>query len=553
MKSARFNPPASLVMAVALTIGLAGCGGGDGQRVTDLEKELEAAKQETQKAKDDAAQAAADAAKKARDDALAEAERKRLADVAAAQQAANQRAEQAQQQAEAEKRRAAEAEEERKAAEERLRQSPQERQFAGFGSSAGTLSVTPRRGAATIGTPDIASTTLGTSGTLGSANGWDTTTGSASDGTYSDTVTIYSDVQASGTVPFKDSKYNANNAVFDAAEEFKKAISIRGQRMDTGNGDGACSGDDCFPTTSGPPDSFAYVDRGRLTQAQYDVLSTEQQSDYDAEYDGTPTIRDPDTHTLRYSVDVVGTLGGAAGIFRCEASSTSSACTVQNRGGDGHFFSGPWSFTPGTIATPNADASVTVADEHFMWFGWWAREHLHTKEWSYAVGHGPAGSRVSSVSTVSGNATYNGTAIGRFVIDDPLDDTDVVGGFTATAVLNADFNANTLGGTLNTFAGDVPTAAQSGGTDAWTVHLRKGSISGGSARGTSGWSIGSDNADEGGSWSASFYSDLPANQRTGVVPYGVAGTFTAEHSGAAKMIGAFGAHTRAPTNSASTQ
>ena len=43
-------------------------------------------------------------------------------------------------------------------------------------------------------------------------------------------------------------------------------------------------------------------------------------------------------------------------------------------------------------------------------------------------------------------------------------------------------------------------------------------------------------------WAASFYSDLPANQRTGVVPHGIAGTFTAEHSGIAKMIGAFGAH-----------
>ena len=228
MKSARFNPPASLVMAVALTIGLAGCGGGSGQRVTDLEKELEAAKQETQKAKDDAAQAAADAAKKAREDALAEAERKRQADVEAAQRDANQRAQQAQQQAEDAKRRADEAEEEKKAAEERLRQSPQERQFAGFGASAGTLSVTPRSGiAAIVGTPDIAALTHGTSGTSGSPNYWDTTTGMARDGTYSDTVTIYSDVQAPGTVAFKDSKYNANNAVFDAEGNSKRPLQSK--------------------------------------------------------------------------------------------------------------------------------------------------------------------------------------------------------------------------------------------------------------------------------------------------------------------------------------
>ena len=180
-----------------------------------------------------------------------------------------------------------------------------------------------------------------------------------------------------------------------------------------------------------------------------------------------------------------------------------------------------------------------------MWFGWWAREQIGTKEWSYAVGHGPVGSRVSSVSAVSGPATYTGSAIGRFAIDQPLDDEDQVGAFTATATLTADFDANTLSGKLTSFGGGVPSEAESG-AGAWTVNLRKGSISGGSASGTSAWSIGpeatTENVDEGGSWSANFYSNLPANQRTGVVPYGVAGTFSAEHSGAANMIGAFGAH-----------
>ena len=193
-----------------------------------------------------------------------------------------------------------------------------------------------------------------------------------------------------------------------------------------------------------------------------------------------------------------------------------------------------------------------VPDANYMWFGWWARQQIATKEWSYAVGHGPAGSRVSSVSAVSGTATYDGDAIGRFAIDDPLDDTDLVGSFTAVAELRADFNENTLSGTLDTFMlteddtddqSDLP--AQSGDTR-WTVHLRKGSISGGSASGTSAWSIGdpvtTDNVDEGGEWSGNFYSDLRANERAGVVPYGFAGTFTAEHTGAANMIGAFGAH-----------
>ena len=246
-------------------------------------------------------------------------------------------------------------------------------------------------------------------------------------------------------------------------------------------------------------------------------------------------VRDRDTYRLRYSVDVEdATLGSAGGTFRCESSSSNTACTVQRRGTVQLFFAGPWAFTPSAADTP-----VSVDDEHFMWFGVWAREHLATEEWSFAVGHGPAGSRERNVSAVSGNATYSGSAIGRFAIDRELG-VDEAGAFTATAMLSADFDANTLSGALTGFGGGAPTDAQSG-EDAWTVHLRTGSISGGGARGTSAWSIGTD-ADEGGEWSASFYSELPSNERTGVVPYGVAGSFTAEHSGIAKMIGAFGAH-----------
>lgn len=423
----------------------------------------------------------------------------------------------------------------REAAEERLSQSEEERQSAGFGTSAGTLVVTPRRNATAttvvISTPDVG--TLTAAEVSGFA-GWSSVTVTGrSDGTNRDSVVVYTDIDPPGTVEFQDSTYNAGRRVVNAQGEVIGSYSVSGARMDVG-GTG-------FPDTSAPPQTFELVDRGFDTQAQLDAATTACDGD-SACISALPAVRNRDEFALRYSVDVTSaTLGGAGGRFRCESSSASTACTVQNRGGDQLFFAGPWKFTPTAADTP-----VTVADANFMWFGWWAREQIATKEWSYAVGHGPSGSRVSSVSSVSGPATYSGRAIGRFAIDDPLDDTDQVGAFSATAMLNADFDANTLSGTINTFTGtDVPAAAQSGGANPWTVHLRTGSISGGSASGTSAWSIGdpatTDNVDEGGSWSANLYSDLKASERTGVVPAGVAGTFTAQHSGAANMIGAFGA------------
>ena len=509
---------ATAVLLGFVLVAGAACGGGGGDdtaKLTELEERVEAAEEARKKAEEEAAEAerkrqeAEADAKKAAD---AEAARKKAEDEAAAEK---KRADDA----EAERKRLAdEAEEEKKkreAAEKRIAQTTQERQFAGFVTSAGTLSVTARNGAfAIIKTPTVSSPTF--TAAVSPAR-WDMTSGTARDGSYSDSVTIYSDVGPATNIPFKDSKYNANKAVFDAAGDRKGDYRLSGSRTDVVA--------TRFPTSSGVPTSFDVADRGRYTQAQIDALP-------DTHPDKNTAVARPVEHNKRWTIDAVeGSLGGAVGSFRCE-SSTKTSCTVQKRGDNHFYFSGPWAFRP---TDSGATSTVSVADEHFMWFGWWARENIATKEWSYAVGHGPAGSRVSSVSAVSGSATYSGSAIGWFAIDRELG-TDEAGAFTATARLEADFDANTLSGTLSSFTGDdVPSG------NAWTVNLQRGSISGGSARGTSAWTIGSD-ADEGGSWAARFYSDLPPNQRTGVVPYGVAGTFTAEHSGIAKMTGAFGAH-----------
>ena len=482
----------------------------------------ETRQQEAEDARDNAL-AAQKTAEDARDDALdakrqAELElqqvRQQLAAAQAAEQAAREAAEDARERADA--------------AEQRQSQSAEERQFAGFGTSAGTLSVTPRYDAPDIiRTPSIG---VGTAGT--DVGSWAVTTGSSSDGTYMDSVTVYSDVGMPEMVPFEDSDYNAGRRVVNAQSVIIGRYSISGARTDVTNVGGGTS----FPATSAPAQTFPLMDRGYDNAAQLAAATARCDADPACTDPMPNNVRDTNTYRLRYSAEVAdAALGGATGRFLCESSSPSTVCTVQRRGTDQLFFQGPWGFIPTTATTP-----VTVADKYFMWFGVWAREHLASREWSYDVGHGPTGSRVSSVSAVSGTATYAGSAIGRYAIDRELG-TDEAGAFTATATLNADFDSNTLSGELTAFAGGAPADAASGGASEWTVNLRTGSISGGNASGTSAWTIGTD-ADEGGDWTASFYSHLPANQRTGVVPYGVAGTFTAEHSGIAKMIGAFGAH-----------
>ena len=562
---------ARFTLAVLLGVVLIAAGacssGGDDERIAELETNLEASEEAVEReteARETAEQEAAEAKQRAdaAEDETADAEQRADAaeeETADAEERADDAedetadAEEARRTAEAARQAAARArqaaEERRQAAEERLNQSAEERQSAGFGTSAGTLVVTPRNAEpAVITTPDIGEGVTGTT-----QGNWAVTNGSTSDGTYRDEVTVYSDVGPDVPVPFQDSQYNAGRRVFDAEGEFVAGYPISGARTDVSDTGGLTQ----FPSTSAPPKTFNLEDRGYYETAAQQTAARTACSEVVAclEIVNGREVRNTETYPLRYSVDVMGeTLGDAAGIFRCESSSRSTACTVQNRGGDQLFFTGPWRFTPGTIAMPNEDQIVMVPDGHYMWFGWWARQQIATKEWSYAVGHGPAGSRVSSVSAVSGTATYAGSAIGRFAIDDPLDDTDQVGRFKAEATLNADFDENTLSGTVSTFVlteddpADQNDLPDQGATSAerWTVHLRKSSISGGSASGTSAWSIGNpvttDNVDEGGEWSGNFYSDLPANQRAGVVPYGFAGTFTAEHTGAANMIGAFGAH-----------
>ena len=486
-----------LIAAVILgSFVLAGCGGGgsnvtedetrltvEEERIAELEEQLEEAREEAEQER-----LAREAEELAKQEAQAEQERLEM-EAESARQAAN----------------AAEA----------------ARVYTGLGEAIGsTLAASPRYGAAA----DITTPANVRSSSAGSMGRWFKTTGSNRSQTAADRVEVYSDVEAPTSIPFKDSMYNQEDPVVNEQGMVDPEGYDLGDdlRMDVASSS--------FDRTSAQAKSFDIVDRGFLDQAAKDTAITDCNTEEAclARVRNIP-VRNINRHPYRWSAEAGGALGGASGRFRCgetgEASTSSTSCTVQNTGG-GFVFDGPWSFVPssGTVG-------VRVQDSQYMWFGWWSRETLPGGAFSFDTDHGGTSPNMTGV---TGTATYNGIAVGRYAISGTLVANQGHGEFSADAQLIANFDDNAVVGTLSRFTGQPN----------WEVTLRGGTISGAAVTGAEDgvtWSIGGD-AKDGGEWEADFYSNLPTAESTGVQPYGIAGTFQAEHGDAARMIGAFGAH-----------
>jgi len=243
--------------------------------------------------------------------------------------------------------------------------------------------------------------------------------------------------------------------------------------------------------------------------------------------------RDQNRYPDQWSIELSGTLRGANGHFRCEATTQVNNCTITDTGDTFAFSSSPrWRFFPSDPKT-----QVHVADARYMWFGWWSRKTEETTSAPESVTshahYGGMGAQ-TDFSDATGTARYVGPVVGQYAIVDDLGEDSDSGRFTATVTLDADFDAttNTLSGTVNRFSND----------STWEVNLRSAGISSGAiSGGPVSWSIGEDSVrKDGGQWSAAFYSEIaspPANSR----PTGVAGAFTAHHGDDRRMTGAFGA------------
>ncbi len=256
-----------------------------------------------------------------------------------------------------------------------------------------------------------------------------------------------------------------------------------------------------------------------------------------------------------------GSFMGATGTYKCTGSCTAAPATgggVTLAGG------GTWTFMP------DAGAMVAVEDANYLRFGWWLRKdrdgatHASAFYGRQGTPHDHDSDTQSNGSTLTGNATYKGAAVGKFAIRHG--DTANAGHFTADAAITAKFGAWTtasdgpgLSGTIDNFR------LNDGFADpGWRVSLKRAGWDGtdkyalsvgntAAATTTAGgaaveWSI-DDSAAPGqtGQWEAQLF-DEKADDGTNA-PTTVVGKFEAGFGDTHKMVGAFGGNAIADASS----
>ncbi|MCY4551953.1 MAG: hypothetical protein OXC28_26770 [Defluviicoccus sp.] len=194
--------------------------------------------------------------------------------------------------------------------------------------------------------------------------------------------------------------------------------------------------------------------------------------------------------------------------------------------------SSQWTFKPS-----NANARVMSAmDTAYASYGWWLHKPL-TGTWSASAFHDFKGTATTvDIADLGGTATYMGGAAGKYALSSSTGGTNDAGHFTARATLEADFEDDTIAGTIDYFMGADGEARD------WSVELKEaaladsGEITRAAADDTV-WTIGGTAAAASGEWSG----DLREEDNNGV-PKAATGTFYTEHGRDGHMVGAFGAN-----------
>ena len=269
---------------------------------------------------------------------------------------------------------------------------------------------------------------------------------------------------------------------------------------------------------------------------------------------------DAGTGDDQVTVRVDGTFHGARGQFQCTATGANQCVSHEDDNGvrlTGVSPSSAWEFVPGS------NAMVSVADSTYLYFGWWLHKDSTGPE--VDVFHGVTGTGLTDLvaadfSALSGTATYNGEAAGKYAIDPVAPGTYASGGhWTAKASLTADFGDQTGPGTIS---GMINNFMAGGDMMDWSIALGETALAhettGNTAQFDSGannaaeattavagddvvWTIAGEAAPEDGSWSGNLRDQGDNN-----VPTMATGEFSAVYSegghNIGHMAGAFGAY-----------
>ena len=282
---------------------------------------------------------------------------------------------------------------------------------------------------------------------------------------------------------------------------------------------------DVFDLESADDELSVAVDGTHDKYVDTDVFSTDA---------GLITHGDPDK--AEEELVMAGMFAGAMGHYRCNEAD--QACTSQGSSG-GVRLGGGWTFDP------DAGEMASLADAEYARFGWWWRVNT---DGSYQVDVFHGSNYATAVDqteydALTGSADYMGPAVGKFAINSqfPGPGTLGAGHFSATAMLTADFEKNSVTGSVGDFIlgdmyevdweialnapTDTPANATSVGTDAADFS------------GAAVWTVdGEKSAGDAGTWSGDFHNqkDNVATTLTGEfgVTYG---------DSVGQIIGAFGA------------
>ena len=289
-------------------------------------------------------------------------------------------------------------------------------------------------------------------------------------------------------------------------------------------------------------DGYLYLlnDDGEAPQSQLNKSELIESS----RFDHTAGSKEFKLPTNNVRVMIPGSYHGVSGAYFCTPADAST-CAVQKAakgftlGGtadaDNAFTDdgGVWVFKP-----TNPENRVTSkADDAYASYGWWihkAEDGTYTASAFVDFKGTPVPNAIDfSVASLNGTATYTGGAAGKYALSSSTGGTNDAGDFTAKVMLSADFNEDEIKGTIDTFVGG------DGESRNWSVELMESDIANnggiGSATTKTVWTIGGKAAAAAGQWSGSLQ-----DRGDDGVPKFATGRFHSAYDTGGNMVGAFG-------------